>query len=176
MLDLQITVDGDKIVIEGLDRLAVMIPTAIKRALTRIATGSHRESHALLSGPGGAGKEVRRDYVGFTKKSGEDVIFRSFEGAGGYPVPVRSGLLRDSLDFLFPGQSKTAGKALTFTAGPDEAVIYDSAEYARVIREGTGSSSKYGPRDYLTDGFEKFNTGARAVRIVEEEIGKEIPR
>jgi hypothetical protein len=168
---LSMRVEGDKVFIEGLDRFAAGgLQAARQRAARRIGSGVFNAAHQWLSGPGGASKKVRTDYVGFTKKSGEDVMFRSYKGAGAYPVPVRSGNLRNHLDWLMPGQSKAG-----VTAAHNEIIIFDSAEYARRISEGTGSSAKFGPRPFLIDGFNTFNRGGKAVGIVEEEIGKELP-
>jgi|GEM_PF-658430 hypothetical protein len=172
MLDISVTVEGDKVVIENLDAHAARIPAAIDRALTRVGTGVFENAQYWLSGAGGASKDQRTDYVGFTKKSGDKVMFRSYEGAGAYPVPARTGFLRQLLDWLHPGEAKS-GPAGSFTAGPFETVIFDSALYARVIREGTGSSRKYGPRDYLTDGLTRFDSGGAIKAIFEEEIEKE---
>lgn len=166
-----IRVEGDRVFIEGLDRFAgAGLPAALDRAERRIGAGVFSAVHEWLSGAGGASKKVRTDYVGFTKKSGENVMFRRYEGAGGYPVPVRTNNLRSHLDWLMPGQSKG-----DIHAGPNELIIFDSAEYARVISEGTGSSEKFGPREFLMDGFNTFNQGEKAVGILEEEIGKELP-
>jgi hypothetical protein len=170
MLDLHVEIQGDKILIDGLKGLSSHgIAAAQKRGLSRIARGTHREAFKWLSGPGGANKKIRKDYVGFTKKSGEDVMFRSFKGAGAYPVPTRTGNLRSHLDWLDPGESKDE-----FAATPDEAIVYDSAEYASDIHEGAGSSAKYGPREFLEDGFNDFNQGGRAPAILDEELEIEI--
>lgn len=175
MLDIQIKIEGDRVIIDGLNKLAAEMPKTIDRGLARVAKGIHGEAHAWLSGAGGASKKVRTDYVGFIKKSGEKAMFRSYAGAGGYPVPVRTRNLRRMLDWLKPGESKQ-GEAGTFTAGPHEVVIYDSAEYANVIHEGKGSSAKFGPRRYLIDALEKFNQGARIASILQEEIVAEIAK
>jgi hypothetical protein len=181
MLDLKVTIDRDKAVIDNLGAISANMLNAIKRGLSRIAKGVHREVFDYLSGAGGAGKQQRRkpaegERTSFTNKStGRHITFSLLEGAGAYPVPVRRGNLRRLLDYVEPGETKTVADGSTSTAAPDEAVVYDSAEYARVIREGTGSSAKFGPRDYLTDGLERFNQGDRIVKIIEEEIAKEIP-
>jgi len=177
MFDLTVTVEGDRVLIDGLEKAASGVPKAITRGLSRIAKGIHGGAMDYLSGPGGAGKAQRRkpeegERTGFKNKTtGKRVKFDLFEGAGAYPVPVRRGNLRRLLDYVEPGESKGG-----FTAAPDEAIVYDSAEYASVILDGTGSSAKYGPRDYLTDGYERFNEGDRIVKTLEEEIAKEMPQ
>ena len=176
MLDLKVTIQGDKVLINNLETLSANVPKAIQRGLSRIVKGVHRAAFDYLSGPGGAGSTQRREAregerTGFDNKTtGKRVGFSLLEGAGAYPVPVRTGNLRRLLDYVEPGHSKGS-----FSASPDEAIVYDSAEYARVIREGTGSSAKYGPRDYVVDGLNRFDQGNRIVTILEEEIAKEMP-
>lgn len=145
MLDVKVI--GDKVVVSNMTGLAGEMPNAIKRGVTRIAKGVHREAYAWLSGAAGA--------------------------PGGYPVPVRTGHLRRMLDWLQPGQSKTAEWG-TVSAATNEAVVYDSAIYSDVIHEGKGSSAKFGPRQFLTDALERFNTGDRVTVILEQEVQKDI--
>lgn len=175
MLDLTITVDGDRVVIANLDRWAKEMPHAVDRGLKRIVRGLHRTAFEWLSGAGGMSKKQRAGTWGFTKRSGERVEHALYEGAGGYPVPVRTGHLRRMLDWLDPGESKT-GDAGTFTASPHEAVLFDSAVYARTIHEGLGSSRKFGPRRYVTDALERFDRGGEIASIIEDEIRKEIAK
>jgi hypothetical protein len=152
MLDIRVTVEGDKVVISDLARYAREIPHAVDRGLKRAAVGIERAAFDFLSGPG-----IKKDNI----------------PGGGYPVPVRTGHLRQLLDWLEPGQSKS-GPAGTFTAGAHEVVVYDSALYANVIHEGRGSSEKFGPRRYLTDALKKFNEGEGIKGAIEKEIAKEI--
>jgi hypothetical protein len=182
MLDIRITVNGDKVILSGLNQLAGEgIPAAIDRGLIRSGEGVFSSAFAFLSGPGGAakvpagGKKVATDYTGFTKKSGEDAMFRTYAGAGAYPVPVRTGMLRRLLDWLHPGQTKT-GPAGSFSAGRHEVVIFDSAQYHASIHEGFGSSAKFGPRRFLTDGLEKYNQGNRIKGNIEHELATEIAK
>ena len=154
MLSLNVTVQGDKVVIAGLQKIGSGIEKAKDRALVSVAKGIHRDAFDWLSGAGAKATGVQ---------------------AGGYPVPVRTGHLRGHLDWLMPGASKT-GPAGTFSAGRNEVVIYDSALYSRVIHEGLGSSAKFGPRRYLTDALARFNQGERIMRIFEEEIQVEIAK
>ena len=153
MFDIQVQITGDKVIIRDLPTASMRIPAAADRALTRSAKGIYREAFSFLSGPGAKASNVP---------------------AGGYPVPVRTGFLRQALDWVAPGQSK-AGVQGVVTAGKNEALIYDSAEYARVIHEGTGSSATFGPRAYLIDGLEKFNEGDHIQHIFEEELRRILP-
>lgn len=175
MLDLKVSIEGDKVVVAGLQGLAARFPGAIRRGLRRIGGGIHGIALQWLSGSGVAGKKQRSDYVGFTKKSGEVVTFRSYHTAGGYPVPVRTGHLRRSLDWLAPGESKS-GDLGAFKAGDDEVVIFDSASYAPAVFLGRGSSRKFGERDALGDALIKFNNANRIAGTIEEEVQKEIDR
>lgn len=169
MLDLNVTIKGNKLIIAGLAGLAEQMPKAVQRGLSRVAKGVDRLAYEYLSGAG-------------SKKM--------FKGqltlAGGYPVPVRTGHLRRMLDWLDPGETKTVGafsdirthkqvtKGGTFTAGPMEAIVYNAAIYAKVIEEGTKSSKKYGARPYMRDALHAFNEGGRTVRTIESEIRKEV--
>lgn len=173
MLDLHLTIEGDKVLIEGLNKFAQELPGAVQKGLSEVGKGIFTEAHYWLSGAGGASKKVRHDYIGFVKKSGEQVKFRSYKGAGGYPVPVRTKNLLSHLAWLYPGKTK-ADEYGSFSAGPFETVIYNSAPYANVIHEGRGSSAKFGPRRFLTDALEKFNAGAKITDTIEDEIGKAI--
>jgi len=149
VLDIRVEIHGDKVVMAGLQRLEQRIPRAIDRGLRRSAMGIHRAAYDFLSGPKSA--------------------------VGGYPVPVRTGHLRRSLDWLGPNRSKSKdGK--TFTAGPHEAVVYNSAVYSRAIHDGRGSSAKFGARPYLTDALEQFNRGNHIADVMAEEISKEIAK
>ena len=154
MLDLQVTIQGDKVFIKGLSALMIDAPKAIDRGLTKAARGVYREGFKLLSGAG-------------SKKSNT--------AAGGYPVPVRTGDLRQLLDFVPPGKTKS-NDAGSVTAAAHEAIVYDSAEYAKVIHDGKGSSEKYGPRPYITDGVEKFNESKGIKTTLEEEIAVSIQK
>lgn len=147
MLDIQVTIDGDKVVIQNLGHLMSQVPRAIDAGLIRVAKGVHCEAFAFLSGSRGPG--------------------------GSYPVPVRTGWLRRSLDWLEPGQSKT-GEMGTFTARKHEVVVYDSAVYANVVHEGTGTHQKFGKRPYLQDALKQFDEGGRIAQIISEEIAKVI--
>ncbi|NOZ68011.1 MAG: hypothetical protein GXP46_01880 [Deferribacteres bacterium] len=155
MLNLNVTIEGDKVIIEGLDKIADHMPDAVQRGLLRVVKGIHRMAYEFLSGPGLEAKGAAL--------------------AGGYPVPVRTGHLRRMLDWLGPGETKTAGDH-TFTAGPMEAMVYNSAEYAMVIHEGRGSSEKYGRRPYLEDALDAFNQGDRIRNTIAEEIDEEVRR
>jgi hypothetical protein len=169
VLDLSITVDGDRVVIEGLGRLqqGKLLDAAIL-GIENAAIGIHREAFKNLSGAGAKGtskqttSKSRKSYLKWEKQT---------VAAGGYPVPVRTGNLRRLLDWLKPGESKS-GPAGTFKAGQAEVIIYDSAIYAGVIHEGRGSSAKFGPRRFLIDALGKFNQDNAIKASIEKEIQK----
>jgi hypothetical protein len=182
MLSFNATISGDKILIEGLNGLAAEMPRAVQRGLKRVVIGIHREAMANLNGPGGlnsyqtrtskSGKQYQKKtgtkmemYDGFTRASGEVQQFKRFTDSGGYPVPFRTGNLKRLLDFVPPGQSKG-----DFSAGPMEAIVYNSAQYANVIHEGKGSSAKFGARPFLTDALNTFNQGGLIEATIEDEI------
>lgn len=154
MLNIKVRVSNDKIVINGLKGFIDKAPGAVKRGLATSALGVFKEAFKWLSGAG-------------AKKSSV--------AAGGYPVPVRTGHLRRMLAWLKPGATKSVD-GQSFTAGPFESVVYNSAEYAEVIHEGKGSSAKYGPRRYIEDAFETFNQGGKIKRNIETEINRIKPR
>ena len=167
MLDIRVTIEGQKVVIEGLQKLGPKINAATRRGLERIGKGVFGQAYYWLSGPGSV-------FENRTSKSGKQYRKKVADYLpGGYPVPVRIGHLRGRLAWLKPGEAKSAD-GQTFFAFLNETVIYDSADYAEDIFEGKGTSAKYGPRDALQDGLARFNQGGRIKDILEEEIQKEL--
>jgi hypothetical protein len=166
MLDLKVTIDGDKVIIAGLKQFEKTLPGAIQKGLDRAGKGVFAEAHLFLSGAGAKGTSKA-----VTSKTGKTYLKWTSQAVppGGYPVPVRTGNLRNHLNLLLHGQSKSDGYG-SFTAGAFENVIYDSAPYSVVIHEGLHTSAKYGPRRYMTDALEKFNQGDRIRAIIAEEI------
>ncbi len=170
MLDIQVTIEGDKVVIEGLQKLGSKVNRSVRRGLEKIGLGIYDEAFGYLKGPG-ATYETR-----VSKKTGKEYRKKIKDlPAGGYPVPVRKGWLLRMLNWLKPGETKTRG-GLTYTAMINETVVYDAAEYSDVIHEGKGSSEKYGPRRFLTDALKRFNRGFdnRIQGTIEEEIQKDL--
>lgn len=187
MLDVRVTIEGDRLTVANLAALAERFPKAVERGLKRIAQGVHRQAFDRLSGPGRALMRLTNRAAVITEakinsKGKISIKQRSrsrgqFDllGAkpGSYPVPIQTGNLIRLLDFLYPGEGKS-GPAGTFTAGPMEVVVFNSAAYARAIHDGTGSSSGFGPRPFLVDGLKMFNEGSRIKAVIEEEINREI--
>lgn len=166
MLDISLRIEGDRVLIEGLNKLSQEFPRAVQRGMGRSAKGIHRAAYMFLTGPG-----AHREYK-VSKKTGKKYSKKIVDtAAGGYPVPVRTGHLRRQLDWLFPGQTKS-NQYGTFSAGPNEAIIYDPVPYADVIHEGKWTSKAYGPRRYLTDALEMFNRGLGIQMAIEDEIQK----
>ncbi len=152
MLELKVEIKNGKVILDGLRDLAREMPGAVRRGLKRIAAGIYGHAFQWLSGAGAKASNVP---------------------GGGYPVPVRTGHLRRSLDWLSPGESKS-GDLGAFTAGPDEVVIFDAASYAPAIFLGLGSSEPYGPRDALKDALYIFDHGGNIQRVIGEEVTREI--
>jgi len=189
MLDIQITIKGDKIILEGLNQISKEIPDAIERGLVRSALGIYEAAFNFLHGPGRTPVRLRETTRFFMEEGREGTVsaygitkrktkargqFYSLQARpGSYPVPQIKGNLIRLLNWLHPGTSKT-GEAGTFSAGPLEVNIYDSAIYADVVHEGKGTSKKYGPRRYLTDALTMFNQGNNIKETIEEEIQKTI--
>jgi len=169
MLDIHVSIEGHKVIIEGLSKYAHEVPGAIKKGLTRSAKGIYNDAFLYLSGPGAKGisKEVT------SKKTGKKYLkwTKQFIPAGGYPVPVRTGHLRRMLDWLKPGETKT-NKYGAFRAGANEVIIYDPIPYAKPIHEGTWTQRRHGKRPFMTNALQKFNQGDRIKAILEEEIQK----
>jgi hypothetical protein len=174
MLSMSVTMEGDKVVIERLGRFPEMSQKGVTRALVRIGKGVHRVAFGFLSGAGAKGRIIGEAVHEDGKwKIKNRYTVKQNVASGGYPVPVRTGFLRQALDWLKPGETK-AGVADYFTAGPNEVVIYDSALYGNVIHEGKGSSAKFGARRFLTDALERFNGQTPIANIINEEILKEV--
>ncbi len=160
MLALNVMVSGDKIVINGMKQFVADIPNITGQGLKKAVRGVHRYAMDFLNGAASVSAPT----------TGKKSVKVALPG-GGYPVPVRTGNLKRLLDFLDPGQSKGG-----FTAGPMEAIIYDSAEYASVIHEGTGSSAKFGKRPFLDDALARFNQGNGIASTVDNELDVEIKK
>ncbi|MDO8282694.1 MAG: hypothetical protein Q7U10_08780 [Thermodesulfovibrionia bacterium] len=166
MLILKFVID-DKNLNHKLDRMKMGIPAAIQSGIEKATKKIHREAHKNLSGAGAksriTGKAVKEN--GKWKIKGRKNIPQSIPG-GGWPVPVRTGWLRQMLYFLLPGETSGNG-GLTVTAGHFEGVVYNAAEYADVIHEGRGSSRKFGKRPFITQAA-NLNLGS----FIESEIDK----
>lgn len=142
-IEIKSNADNMDEVIRYLDTLAANLKVAFKKGITKTTIGVHRSVMDYLSGAKGS--------------------------PGDYPVPVVTGNLRRLLDFLPPGQSKQAG-GVAFKAGEFSGVVYNSARYADVIRHGTHSAGKHGPRDYMWDGLKAFGGSARVADYLLQEI------
>ncbi len=172
MLVLTATVENDKIILNGLQNIAHEMPSAIGRGFNRIGPGIFAEAYKRLSGPGsGFHFAARKEELGGHKSGWR----KKNDNAGAYPVPVRVGNLRRLLGWVGPGESKASGD-LSFTAGPLELVLYDSAAYATSIFRGKDSSKAYGERDAIKDGMADFGGVDKMAQVIDEEIQKEIDK
>ncbi len=192
MLSISATIEGNRVVIDGLSGLAKSTTPCVVRGLRTAARGIYAESFKNLSGPGrtpvrthgrqtwraaGYQREGRTKLQSGKEKDGVLTGMHSFLGArpGSYPVPIITDNLRGRLAILEPGESKKGqGDIGTFTAGESEFVIYDSAAYSYVIRDAKGSSRNYGQRDFIGDGLQTYDQTVGIATPVEEELGKEI--
>ena len=159
MLDIQVTIENDKIVLGRLTAMMQLVPDAVDRGLKRAAKGIHPAAMAWLRGSGAKASNVP---------------------GGGYPVPIRTGHLWRALDWLGPNESKSSTREGEshdigpITAKQHEVIVYNSASYARAVFLGLGSSSKYGKRDALRDGLRQFNAKGGIKKAIEDEIKKEL--
>ena len=195
MFVLQASISGDRIVIKGMQDLAVVAPEALKRGLRTSARGIYAVAHKNLEGSGrirvkthgnwkwraaGGYQREGATKIRTTKDAGGNVTgMHSFLGArpGSYPVPIITGNLVGRLGILEPGESKRGqGDIGSFTAGELEFVVYDSAAYAYVIRDAKGSSRNHGPRDFLGDAVKTYDQTVGIARQVEDELQKEIDK
>ena len=178
MLDIRVTIDGDKIIIANLQHLSRELPKAVDRGLAKVAKEIHRNAFEFLNGAGSKGlsseviSKKGKKYLKWEKRT-------SPISSGGYPVPIRTGHLRGRLNnavdsmmaFLHPTESRNVN-GLIFSAKEHEAVVYNAAEYANVIHEGRGSSAKFGRRPFLGDALARFNGESGIKAAIENEIDK----
>ena len=143
MLTVKVDVVNEKVVLERIQKIPLQAIGAARAAMTRVGKGVFSEAYDWLSG--------------------------SKSPTGQFPVPVVTGNLRRLLGWVKPGETVSSG-GLSFTAGPHETVVYDSAAYALTIAQGRGSSAKFGARDYLQKALDEFNAGDRIAKILDEEI------
>lgn len=178
MFSLRVDTQGDRVVIHGLKEMARKSPDAMREGLTKVVTAVNLEAYRLLSGPGYKPvriykKDGRRKtgYVTHQKMQDgnfgeEKVRVRRGIGLAGmnkgngrpgdYPINVLTGWLRRSGGFVPPGRTRVSGK-MSFTAGRNEAVLFNSALYSRVIHDGRHTSDKHGPRPFIEDAIRKVD-------------------
>ncbi len=154
------------------------MPMRERAVLREVARQTFAGAHDRLSGPGRkkarlTGRSAEHDIFGnITRKRIRKTAKRGQSddlGArpGSYPVPVQTGHLRRSLGMVMPGATITSG-GLAFTAGDDEALVFNSAEYGNVIHEGSEKydNTPHGPRRFITDSFEEVDVeGISAVEM-----------
>jgi hypothetical protein len=171
VISLRVTVKGDRTIIEGLRDLRQRgLPDAVDRGLGRAVREASDEAYTLLSGPGRKRVRTRR-YRGRGKTRTRGQFDMTGGRQGSYPVPVLTGHLRREQGYVLPGATVSAGGEV-FTAMRGEAILFNAAEYADVIHDGTFSSEPFGPRPYQTDAIMAVNV----VRHIEAEVDKELPK
>ncbi|MCK5021374.1 MAG: hypothetical protein KAS32_30460 [Candidatus Peribacteraceae bacterium] len=166
LLGIKIKIDNDDITIEKLEAFdRLLSEEVIPEILSVIGTDVLAAAVDNLSGPSKGVRTIKT-------KSGAQRTEPINPGlAGDYPVPLYSGHLRRSMDIVLPGMSKAAGGD-TFTAGENEVVIFNSAEYAGVIHEGGGSSEKYGRRAFLEDAINDYVGDGKSQAVVDNKVGE----
>lgn len=160
MVHLQGTITGLDAFARTLRALPERIIKGAQAGLDEAAGEVHAEALQNLSGAG-AVYETRTSRTG--KQSRKKIADTT---SGGYPVPRRTAWLAQNLDFVPTGTSKRGVRT-----GQLEAIIYDSAEYAVPIHEGTGSSAKFGPRRFIVDAVKKVNVRERVEEGIRKETG-----
>jgi len=108
-----------------MDAIAKRIPNALDKGLSRWVVLAHREAMRNLSGPG---------------------LKKSNVPGGAYPVPVRTGHLRRSEDYVMPGRSKHG-----IAAPHGQAYLVNTAAYASDVHDGMGRHVHFGKREFAAD-------------------------
>jgi len=154
MISFRVKVYGNQAVVANLAAVRRYMPVAIDRGLANIARHIHRRAIRLLNNKGKKGSQVP---------------------PGEYPVPVRTGHLKRSLDWLEPGESKDT-EVGRFRARHGEAVVFDSARYAMAVHEGLFTHTKFGRRPYAEDALEEFARSGGIVKELEKQVRNELRR
>ncbi len=180
MLDLNITIDNEKIVINGLQNAVGVVAHGAEIGVMRVAVGIFAEAFKLLQGPARSRVSIFTGKKEYYKKTGKrkrapmrGITNATVARPGSYPVPRITSNLLTRLAFVKPGETKTVNN-YTFSAGRLEAIVFNAAEYASNIHDGTGTSEKYGARPYITDAVQNYDRGGRIVAVIEEEIQRAI--
>lgn len=184
-MNISISLEGDKLVIENLNAMPRLVHLASNRGLKKVAIGVSRLSVDYLNNGGAKGTSTWKT----SKKTGKEYLSWKKNDApvssGAYPVPTRTGHLKRLMFFLGADESKTVTYSdikdrkqysSEFKTGPNEVIVFNAAHYSRVIHEGLGSSAKFGRRPFLHDALQKFNAGDNIVHIVTREIEKGLSR
>lgn len=129
-----------KLTEKALRRMAVPPRDAVDRGLARWAVAAHRAAHDLLGGSG---------------------------APGGMPVPVRTGHLRRSEDYVLPGRSKHG-----VSASSGMAVLINTAAYAHAVHEGTWTQRAHGTRPFQVMAVQ--STEDAGMRAMAAEIRREV--
>lgn len=185
MLKLDVTINGDKVVIGGLRNVSQDLPFALQRGLRRNIRGIYAEGFKLLKGGArtqGVKTEGKNEWnaTGWghdkkTKTRPRGQLDLLGARPGSYPVPRVSAHLLQLLDWVDPGET-VAADGQAFTAGKFQAILFDSAAYSDYIHEGEGSSKKYGRRPFMEDAVKNFDQGGKILEIMEEEVQKALDK
>src|SRR4030042_1465489 len=74
MLDIQITIKGDKVILEGLNQITKKLPGAVERGLGKSAMGIYAAAFKFLTGPGRPPVRLRQTTRFFTEEGPGGVV------------------------------------------------------------------------------------------------------
>jgi len=130
MIEIRIHKKGFKEVEKKLQKIPAEVQKGLSLGLKQWVIKAHRAALSLLSGSGS-------------------------DAPGNYPVPVRTGHLRRSEDYILPGYSKHGE-----SAGKLEGMLINTSNYAHIIHEGNGMQARHGARPWQVDAFEETQNDA----------------
>jgi len=81
----------------------------------------------------------------------ENLSGKASASAGSDPVPVRTGHLRRSEDYITPGRNKHG-----LTTAHGQAMLVNTALYAHAIHEGKGPHSVFGRRPFMQSAADRM--------------------
>ena len=134
-MKLKVTTNAEELSRE-LKRVEKRIPKAVDEGLGRWAKRADAMAVKNLSGSGSKYENAKGKYK---RRKGR-------VAGGGYPVPVRTGNLKQSQDYIVPGKSKAG-----ITAQSGQAYLVNTAKYAVAVHDGRGQNKKFGPRRFALD-------------------------
>jgi len=168
----RIEITGDRVLVKNLDQYDKGISDrALPKALKAIGRDVVGKATELLTGNRTGVKTLT------SKNDIERTVRTNPSVSGAYPVTIFTGNLRRLAGMVNPGETVSsddrAGGEISYTAGPEEVIIFNSAFYASMIHEGLGSSEKYGARPFLDDAIEAIHSSGNMDNRIIEELEKE---
>lgn len=180
MIALAMTIENEKVVIAGLSAAGAAIPVGASAGMGRVAAGIFGEAFKKLQGPARSRVRIFTNNDKRYARSGKRTRVQSRGrtesiGArpGSYPVPRVTSHLLTRLSYIGTNESRS-DNGKTFATGTLESMVFNAADYASVIRDGTHSSSKYGARPFDTDAVIAYDGNGNIAAVMNEEIQKAI--